>query len=66
MKMMWARWRPKRRRSSVRWAASSGHRGRAYGELIVQQPLPGQSHFFRQSSMVGTRGGGGVKEGDQK
>ena len=44
----------------MRWAASSGRRGRAIGERIAQQALPGQSHCFSATIYGGNPGGGGV------
>ena len=45
--------------AAVRWAASSGHRGRAIGERIAQQALPGQSHCFFGNDQWWEPGGGG-------
>ena len=42
----------------MRWAASSGCIGRAYGERIAQQALPGQSHCFSATFNGGNPGGG--------
>ena len=49
---------------SVRWAASSGRRGRAIGERIAQQALPGQSHCFFGNDLWWEPGGG--NGGDQR
>ena len=57
----------KRPGGSVRWAASSGRRGRAIGERIAQQALPGQSHcFFGNDLWWEPGGGGGGNGGDQR